>query len=251
MTHTAAVIGGGPAGLMAAEILAQAGIAVTIYDQMPSIGRKLLMAGRGGLNLTHTEPMPVFLSRYGAAGAWIEPIIAAFPPEALIAWCNSLGQPTFTGSSARVFPTAMKSSPLLRAWLRRLADLGVQLRVRHRWTGWDNDGNLCFSTPFDISRDQTVRDQTARDGTAGDRPDVTILAMGGASWPRLGSDGDWVPILSNAVTPFQSELRAALGSAWDQVISILWLFQRDDRRSDSTARRPVGDRLRRQLVDQG
>ncbi len=178
---------------MAAEILAQAGIAVTIYDQMPSIGRKLLMAGRGGLNLTHAEPMPVFLSRYGAAGAWIEPIIAAFPPEALIAWCNGLGQPTFTGSSARVFPTTMKSSPLLRAWLRRLADLGVQLRVRHRWTGWDNDGNLCFSTPFDISRDQTVRDQT----------DVTILAMGGASWPRLGSDGDWVPILSNVVTPFQ------------------------------------------------
>ncbi len=173
---------------MAAEILAQAGLAVTIYDQMPSIGRKLLMAGRGGLNLTHAEPMPVFLSRYGSAVAWIEPFIAAFPPEALIAWCNGLGQPTFTGSSARVFPTAMKSSPLLRAWMRRLGDLGVQSRVRHRWTGWDYDGSLCFATPFD-----TVRD----------RPDVTILAMGGASWPRLGSDAGWVPTLSDLVTPFQ------------------------------------------------
>src|ERR1700710_3512 len=140
MTHSAAVIGGGPAGLMTAEVLAGAGVAVTVYDQMPSVGRKLLMAGRGGLNLTHAELFPTFLSRYGHARPWLEPIITAFPPEALIAWCNNLGQPTFIGSSARVFPTAMKASPLLRAWLRRLADLGVEMRVRHRWAGWDTDG---------------------------------------------------------------------------------------------------------------
>jgi uncharacterized flavoprotein (TIGR03862 family) len=188
LTQTAAVIGAGPAGLMAAETLARAGIAVTIYDQMPSIGRKLLMAGRGGLNLTHAEPLPVFLSRYGSARAWMEPIIAAFPPEALIAWCNSLGQSTFTGSSARIFPTAMKASPLLRAWWHRLGELGVQLGVRHRWTGWDTGGNLCFATQGDVVRA---------------RPSVTILAMGGASWPRLGSDAGWVPHLSDVMTPFQ------------------------------------------------
>jgi uncharacterized flavoprotein (TIGR03862 family) len=188
VTHTAAIIGGGPAGLMAAETLAKAGIAVTVYDQMPSIGRKLLMAGRGGLNLTHAEPLPIFLSRYGAARRWIEPSIAAFPPEALIAWCNSLGQSTFTGSSARVFPTAMKASPLLRAWLRRLGDLGVQLRVRHRWTGWDADGDICFAAP---------------EGPISVRPSVTILALGGASWRRLGSDAGWVANLPGVLTAFQ------------------------------------------------
>src|SRR5438445_30703 len=115
MMRTAAVIGAGPAGLMAAEVLAAAGLAVTVYDQMPSAGRKLLMAGRGGLNLTHAETLPVFLSRYGRAAAWLAPFIRAFSPDALIAWCNALGQPTFVGSSARVFPVAMKASPLLRA----------------------------------------------------------------------------------------------------------------------------------------
>jgi uncharacterized flavoprotein (TIGR03862 family) len=188
MTQTAAVIGAGPAGLMAAETLATAGLDVTIYDQMPSAGRKLLMAGRGGLNLTHAEPLPVFLSRYAASRTWLEPIIAAFPPEALIAWCNSLGQPTFTGSSARVFPASMKASPLLRAWLRQLGDLGVALRVRHRWAGWDADGNLCFDTP---------------NGRLLDRPDVTVLALGGASWPRLGSDAGWTSYLPGLVAPFQ------------------------------------------------
>ncbi|MDR3529545.1 MAG: TIGR03862 family flavoprotein [Rhodopila sp.] len=188
MPHTAAVIGGGPAGLMAAEILARAGLQVTIYDHMPSVGRKLLMAGRGGLNLTHAEPLPVFLSRYGKARSWLEPMVAAFPPEALIAWCNGLGQPTFVGSSARVFPTAMKASPLLRAWLRRLAELGVRLEVQHRWTGWGADGALCFETPAGLVRDV---------------PNVTILALGGASWPRLGSDARWDAYLPGLLTPFQ------------------------------------------------
>ena len=185
MTHTASVIGGGPAGLMAAEVLAGAGVAVTVYDQMPSVGRKLLMAGRGGLNLTHAEPLPVFLSRYGAARPRLEPVITAFPPEALIAWCNGLGQRTFTGTSARVFPVAMKASPLLRAWLRRLGDLGVRFRVRHRWTGWDSDGNPRF------------------DPGSTARPSVTILALGGASWPRLGSDAAWAAHLPGLLTPFR------------------------------------------------
>jgi uncharacterized flavoprotein (TIGR03862 family) len=188
MTQTASVIGGGPAGLMAAEILASGGIAVTIHDQMPSVGRKLLMAGRGGLNLTHAEPLPVLLSRYGAARPWLDPIITGFPPEALVAWCTGLGQPTFTGSSARIFPTAMKASPLLRAWLRRLGEQGVALRTRNRWAGWAADGSLRFETPSGIEHE---------------RPSVTILALGGASWPRLGSDAGWAAYLPDLVAPFQ------------------------------------------------
>jgi uncharacterized flavoprotein (TIGR03862 family) len=182
------VIGGGPAGLMAAEVLAQGGVAVTVYDRMPSVGRKLLMAGRGGLNLTHAEPVPDFLSRYGAARSWLEPIIAKFPPEALTAWCNELGQPMFIGSSARVFPAAMKASPLLRAWLRRLDALGVVFRPRHRWVGWDDDGKLCFEAP---------------DGMVHAVAAVTVLALGGASWPRLGSDAGWAAYLPGSVTAFQ------------------------------------------------
>ncbi|HET6307161.1 MAG TPA: NAD(P)/FAD-dependent oxidoreductase, partial [Rhodopila sp.] len=147
MTYTASVVGGGPAGLMAAETLARAGVAVTVFEQMPSLGRKLLMAGRGGLNLTHGELLANFLRRYGAAQAWLAPIIEAFPPEALIGWCNGLGQETFVGSSSRVFPKAMKASPLLRAWFRRLAELGVVVRVRHRWAGWDEGRGLRFETP--------------------------------------------------------------------------------------------------------
>ena len=140
---------------------------------MPSVGRKLLLAGRGGLNLTHAEAMPVFLSRYGAARSWLEPIIAAFPPEALIGWCNGLGQPTFIGSSARVFPTSMKASPLLRAWLRRLADLGVQIRTRHRWIGWHAGGDLAFEAP-----DWVVLDRPSRDHPRAGR---SVVA---ASWLR-------------------------------------------------------------------
>src|ERR1700754_5163672 len=135
-----AIIGAGPAGLMAAEVLAQGGTAVTVYDAMPSAGRKFLMAGRGGLNLTHSEALPAFLARYGEAMPRLAPAVTAFPPDTLRAWSQALGQPTFVGSSGRVFPQAFKASPLLRAWLRRLDSLRVQFKLRHRWTGWEDDG---------------------------------------------------------------------------------------------------------------
>jgi uncharacterized flavoprotein (TIGR03862 family) len=176
-----AVIGAGPAGLMAAEVLAQAGAQVSIYDAMPSVARKFLMAGRGGLNLTHSEPPPKFLARYREARPHLEAAIEAFPPQALRDWSETLGQPTFVGSSGRIFPKAFKASPLLRAWLRRLDGTGVRLSLRHRWTGWDNDGRLLFQTP------EGQRAVEAR---------ATILALGGASWPRLGSDGSWVDVLA-------------------------------------------------------
>src|SRR6202166_781551 len=138
----APIIGAGPAGLMAAEVLAQGGAGVTVYDAMPSAGRKFLMAGRGGLNLTHSEPPPEFLTRYGAATPHLARAIDAFPPQALREWSEALGQPTFVGSSGRVFPKAFKASPLLRAWLRRLNAMGVQFALRHRWTGWGETGKL-------------------------------------------------------------------------------------------------------------
>ena len=186
-----AVIGAGPAGLMAAEVLARAGTSVTVYDAMPSAGRKLLMAGRGGLNLTHSEPLPEFLSRYGAAAPQLSLSIEAFPPDALRAWSEALGQPTFVGSSGRVFPQAFKASPLLRAWLRQLESLGARLALRHRWAGWDDDGHLRFVTP---------------EGQVTVAAAATVLALGGASWPRLGSNGDWVDVLARrgvAVTPLR------------------------------------------------
>jgi hypothetical protein len=176
-----AIIGAGPAGLMAAEVLAQSGAGVTIYDAMPSAGRKFLMAGRGGLNLTHSEAFPEFLTRYGAATPQLAAAITAFPPDALREWSEALGQPTFVGSSGRVFPKAFKASPLLRAWLRRLDAMDVQFALRHRWTGWDANGHLSFQTPGG----QRVIDAGA-----------TVLALGGASWPRLGSDGAWVNLLA-------------------------------------------------------
>ncbi len=179
-----AVIGAGPAGLIAAEVIAAGGVAVTVFDRMPSPGRKLMMAGRGGLNLTHSEALPDLLDRYGPARARLEPAIAAFPPAALIAWCEGLGQPTFVGSSGRVFPHGMKTSPLLRAWLARLAGLGVRLETRRSWAGWDADGALAFADGSRI------------------RPLATVLALGGASWPRLGSDGGWTGLLPGiAVRP--------------------------------------------------
>ena len=168
------IIGAGPAGLMAAEILATAGHAVTIHDHMPAPARKFLLAGRGGLNLTHSEPLDQFLERYGEAQSFLEPAIRAFPPDALIAWANDLGIETFVGSSGRVFPKQMKASPLLRAWLRRLDALGVKLVARSEWQGFDG-------TP-------------------------TILALGGASWPHLGSDARWLPLFAEkgiTVHPFK------------------------------------------------
>src|SRR5262249_48123025 len=144
---TVAVIGAGPAGLMAAEVLSAGGMAVTVYDRMPSVGRKFLMAGRGGLQLTHLESFDKFLSPYGAASAPLQTALAALPPSALIDWANGLGADTFTGSSGRIFPKAMKALPLLRAWLDRLNRQNVQFRLRHDWRGWSDDGALCFHTP--------------------------------------------------------------------------------------------------------
>jgi len=165
---------------MAAEVLAQAGQGVTVHDAMPSAGRKFLMAGRGGLNLTHSEALPAFLTRYGVAKEHLGPAIDALPPDVLREWSQALGQPTFVGSSGRVFPQAFKASPLLRAWLRRLDAMGVQFALRHRWTGWDESGRLLFQTP---------------DGQRNVEARATVLALGGASWPRLGSDGAWAETL--------------------------------------------------------
>lgn len=176
-----AVIGGGPAGLAAAEVLLAGGARVELFDAMPSVGRKFLLAGRGGLNLTHGEPLEPFLSRYGAARERLEPVVRAFDPSALRQWAQGLGIGTFVGTSGRVFPTDMKAAPLLRAWLHRLRAAGMVLHARHRWTGWaESDGALLFSTPT---------------GEVRHRTDATVLALGGASWARLGSDGAWVPTL--------------------------------------------------------
>ncbi len=168
---------------MAAETLASAGLSVTVYDQMPSMGRKFLLAGRGGLNLTHSEDLPRFLSRYGSAEPHMRAAIEAFPPSTLRAWCEALGQPAFIGTSGRVFPQSMKASPLLRAWLARLRVLNVEFRLRRRWAGWDEEGRAVFDAP---------------EGRQSAVFAATILALGGASWPRLGSDGLWAPLLAGS-----------------------------------------------------
>jgi uncharacterized flavoprotein (TIGR03862 family) len=165
---------------MAAETLSARGVEVTIYDRMPSVGRKFLIAGRGGLNLTHSEPFDHFLTRYGAAAPVLQPAIARLSPQALRAWCEDLGQPTFVGSSGRVFPRVLKASPLLRAWLHRLAGQGVKLALRHRWTGWTDAGDVTFEGPG---------------GGVTDHAAAVVLALGGASWPRLGSDAAWAETL--------------------------------------------------------
>jgi uncharacterized flavoprotein (TIGR03862 family) len=175
------VIGGGPAGLMAAEVLAAGGLQVDVYDAMPSVGRKFLLAGKGGMNLTHSEPYDSFLSRYGSRRPQIAPLLDQFDPDALRAWVHALGIGTFIGSSGRVFPTDMKAAPLLRAWLHRLRQAGVRFHMRHRWLGWDQAGALNFETP---QEPHTVS------------PDAVVLALGGGSWARLGSDAKWVPLLA-------------------------------------------------------
>lgn len=175
--HDALVIGAGPAGLMAAEELARAGLRVTVAEAKPSVGRKFLMAGKSGLNVTKKEPLAEFVGHCDADR--LAPMLADFGPEQVMDWCRELGQDVFTGSSGRVFPVTMKGSPLLRAWLARLAGLGVQVRTRWRWTGFDGSG-MAFETP---------------EGRVVLHPDVTVLALGGASWPRLGSDAAWMPWL--------------------------------------------------------
>ena len=183
-----AVIGGGPAGLMAAEVAISRGAQVEVHEAMPSVGRKFLLAGKGGLNLTHSEPVESFLSRYGARRAYIQPLLEQFGPEALRAWARDLGIETFVGSSGRVFPSDLKSAPLLRAWLRRLRQDGVTIHVRHRWSGWDEIGALRFATP---------------QGERFVQADAVILALGGGSWPQLGSTGAWVPLLADRGIPIE------------------------------------------------
>lgn len=177
--RTVAIIGGGPAGLMAAEVLSQAGVKADLYDAMPTVGRKFLMAGKGGMNITHSEPYDQFLSRYGSRQAYIKPLLDVFGPEALRAWVQALGFETFVGSSGKVFPVDMKAAPLLRAWLHRLRTDGVSFHMRHQWLGWD-DGMLLFQTP---------------EGERKVSADAVVLALGGGSWARLGSNGAWVQVL--------------------------------------------------------
>ena len=182
MPLTVSVIGGGPAGLMAAEVLSQQGLRVDVYDAMPSVGRKFLMAGKGGLNISHSEPFDQFLSRYGMRQKVLKPMLEAFGSDALREWVHGLGVDTFIGSSGRIFPAEMKAAPLLRAWLRRLRQSGVNFHMKHQWLGWCDGGyqQLRFLTP---------------EGERRFRTDAVVLALGGGSWPKLGSTGAWVPLL--------------------------------------------------------
>ncbi len=177
------MIGGGPAGLMAAEVLSHGGASVELYDAMPSVGRKFLMAGKGGLNLSHAEPAEPFLGRYGDRRRFVEPWLAAFGVDDLRKWVRELGIETYVGSSGRIFPTDMKAAPLLRAWLHRLRSSGVKFHARHRWLGWNDAGDARFATPH---------------GEISTRADAVVLALGGGSWPKLGSDGAWVSVLEKA-----------------------------------------------------
>lgn len=203
-TRHVAIIGGGPAGLMAAEILSKAGVSVDLYDAMPSVGRKFLLAGIGGLNITHSEDFDRFASRYGPERTWLQTSLDQFTPDDLCRWCNDLGIETFIGTSGRVFPKEMKAAPLLRAWLHRLRQQGVRFHVRHRWQGWHDDGALNMTD--------------ANGTTLTLRPDATLLALGGASWPKLGSNGAWMSLLQErgiTVSPLQSA-NCGFDVAWSE-----------------------------------
>jgi uncharacterized flavoprotein (TIGR03862 family) len=188
------VVGGGPAGLMAAEVLAAAGVRVTLFDHMPSVGRKLLLAGRGGLNITHSEPIDALLARYGVGRSIVESAVRSFTPSDLRAWCDGLGEPTFIGSSGRVFPRSFRATPLLRAWLRRLAEAGVVIETGHRWVGWPTGADGAVRGTLDGTGALVSHGGTTTTVSA----DAVVLALGGASWPRVGSDGGWVPVVRAA-----------------------------------------------------
>ncbi|MFJ4544429.1 TIGR03862 family flavoprotein [Pseudomonas sp. NPDC088885] len=201
-----AIIGGGPAGLMAAEVLSQAGVRVDLYDGMPSVGRKFLLAGVGGMNITHSEAYPAFLSRYAERAPQIAPLLRGFDADALCTWIHDLGIETFIGSSGRVFPTDMKAAPLLRAWLKRLRDSGVVIHTRHRWLGWDEHGALRIDSP---------------EGEITVNPDATLLALGGGSWSRLGSDGAWMLALEQrgvGLAPLQPSNCGFEVQAWSELM---------------------------------
>ena len=221
MTSNVAIIGAGPAGLMAAEVLAGHGLGVDVFDAMPSAGRKFLLAGKGGLNLTHSEAFEPFVARYRERATVLAPQLQAFGADALRDWARGLGVDTFVGSSGRVFPVDLKAAPLLRAWLHRLRGQGVRLHMRHRWTGWADDGALSFQTP---AGEQRVS------------PAATVLALGGGSWARLGSDGAWVPWLQARGVPvrplrpsncgfeiaWSEHLRSRFAGAPLKAVSLAW-----------------------------
>ncbi|UXZ97123.1 TIGR03862 family flavoprotein [Pseudomonas phytophila] len=205
-TPSVAIIGGGPAGLMAAEVLSQAGIKVDLYDGMPSVGRKFLLAGVGGMNITHSEPYPAFLSRYAERSGNVAPLLRGFGADDLCEWIHGLGIETFIGSSGRVFPTDMKAAPLLRAWLKRLRESGVTIHTRHRWLGWDIAGNIRIARP---------------EGEIALNPDAVLLALGGASWSRLGSDGAWWPLLAERGVDLKTLQAANCGfevAGWSELL---------------------------------